>query len=231
MKKNTSTTLAVRAKSDHPTPDNSKLTSKEQTELKELEKQITDNYQSAFTLAAALAKIHDQRLYRAQYKTFAEYCKQRWDYSRSYCERLAAVDDVMNDLKECKAADVLPRNEVQARVFVNLNTEQRLQLAEKVSEEVDDKKLTASIITKFKKQLFPDKCASASKKGKVQPVIDVEASLVQIPTFASLVKALKLASDVCEEFEKQDEVGELYDLLKEFIKSATPLVGSDKQLN
>jgi len=130
MKEHTS--KSVKVSKCNPTPDDTILTSSQQENFENLEKQIEDNYNAAFVLAAALAQIRDQKLYRAEYKTFDEYCKNRWQYSPSYCYRLLETNSVMADLKEFEDSEVYPRNEAQARVFVDLDKEDRVKLAQTV---------------------------------------------------------------------------------------------------
>lgn len=60
-------------------------------EAKELGKQeaIIAKHQKAFMAAGeALVAIHQRRLYRQDYKTFADYCKTKWQISRQHAYRL-----------------------------------------------------------------------------------------------------------------------------------------------
>ncbi len=170
MSKNTSKSDAVNAASNHPTIPNETpaRTAAEQAKLDTLEKAITDDNQSSFRLAAALAEIRDAKLYQPEYKTFEEYSKKRWQYSRSYCSRLCDVHEVLTDLKESTEVVAAFKNVGQARVFVDLEKDERIQLAEKVTEAAGGKKLTAAIIAKHKKELFPDKCIIERKKPAVK---------------------------------------------------------------
>ena len=138
MSKNTSKSDAVNAASNHPTIPNETpaRTAAEQAKLDTLEKAITDDNQSSFRLAAALAEIRDAKLYQPEYKTFEEYSKKRWQYSRSYCSRLCDVHEVLTDLKESTEVVAAFKNVGQARVFVDLEKDERIQLAEKVTEAV-----------------------------------------------------------------------------------------------
>jgi hypothetical protein len=45
-----------------------------------------------------LLRIHEERLYKGQYKTFEEYCKTRWNYSRSYANGLIDATIVIRNL-------------------------------------------------------------------------------------------------------------------------------------
>jgi len=49
-------------------------------------------------VGTALLKIKEQQLYREQYQTFSEYCKQRWNMGRAHAYRLIASAKVAEEL-------------------------------------------------------------------------------------------------------------------------------------
>jgi DNA modification methylase len=56
--------------------------------LRELEAVIERGKQTYMQVGAALSEIREQRLYRQlRYRTFEEYCRSRWNWSRSYVNR------------------------------------------------------------------------------------------------------------------------------------------------
>ena len=63
------------------------LTTEESARLKELEGVIDNGSRS---VGEALKEIKDGRLYRAEYRSFEEYCRGRWGFSRQYGYRLIA---------------------------------------------------------------------------------------------------------------------------------------------
>lgn len=179
----------------------------EKQELKQLEQTIATNLTGTFELAAALMKIRDQKLYRVEFSTFEEYCRNRWDYSPSYCHRLAQMNEVMIDLKtKNEIAAALPRNESQARIFNDLAKNERLQLAEKVQEAAGHHPPTAKLYQKYKKELFPEKCAPKTKPT----VIDVVAVVKDgKPSLQKLMEhAIKLGALILPE-EREGVLGEL----------------------
>jgi hypothetical protein len=64
------------------------LTTGASDRLKELEGVIDNGSRSA---GEALKEIKDSRLYRAEYRTFENYCRARWRFSRQYAYRLIAL--------------------------------------------------------------------------------------------------------------------------------------------
>ena len=68
--------------------------------------------------------INEQKLYRADYETFEEYCRQRWDYSRQHAYRLIKATGVVDQVS---TSGVLP-NERQARRLLDVPEDMRLQV-------------------------------------------------------------------------------------------------------
>jgi hypothetical protein len=226
MKNKTTALVKTKTKPLQLPPNSDQLTDKEKEHLEELETQIADNFKSAFTLAAALAEIRDNKLYREDYKTFGAYCKKRWDYSRSYCERLADMNGVLVDLKKYEDNEVFPRNELQARVFVPLNKEQRIELLKTAQEKSKAGNTTAAELMQYKIELFPalkeKKAESATTRD---PVIDVKATVIPMPAIPSVIKIVASASEVLEGLVDDGcDDNELAENLREFIKLAEPLV-------
>ena len=232
MSKHTSKSDAVLIPAAHSDSTTNLRNPKAKAALEKLEIIITDNFQSGFKLAAALAQIRDQELYLPEYKSFEEYGKKRWGYSRSYCHRLCDVNGVLTDLSELPATVITPKNEAQARIYVNLEKDERIQLAEKITEEADGQDFTAALITKFKKELFPDKCVTEPKKTKPSlAVIDVEATVeVQAdrPKLTNIWQTVVKMSAVMLDEEREGVLGQLIqDLMNEvkpWIESAENLV-------
>ena len=235
MKKNTCKAMTVKAKTIPPaTPETEPFSDDQQDKFQELEDQIEQNILSGYKLAAALAQIRDEKLYRINgYKTFEDYCKERWDYSRSYCQRLADMNSVLTDLKEYEDSDVYPRNELQARVFVPLNKEQRVKLLEAVLKESDKDSLSASEFIKFRKQHFPDSYpATPTKPKNNDAIIDVKATVVTSKTMPSLIKAVESAEAALKNLGTQKGKQEAWvENLRDFIKEAQPVVKWEKENN
>jgi hypothetical protein len=81
--------------------------------------------QSFVEVGTALLEIRDERLYRDEYATFEEYCRQRWGWGRNYVNKQIAAAEVIRNL----GTNVpIPQNEAQARELAPLSAEQQ-QLA------------------------------------------------------------------------------------------------------
>ena len=78
------------------------LTPQEKKRLKQLEKIIKAGLDTCDKarreVGESLAEINDKLLYREQYSTFEEYCREEWGYSRSYAYRLMSKTEMKQGL-------------------------------------------------------------------------------------------------------------------------------------
>ena len=85
----------------------------ERSRLAELEAIIERGLATFIEVGTALAEVRDSRLYRETHATFADYCRERWNFSRSHGYRL---------IRAAQFAAVSPtddiRNERQARALL-----------------------------------------------------------------------------------------------------------------
>ncbi len=115
------------------------LTDEEQRDRLHLERRVERAF---FEAGKALAELRDRRLYRSTHKTFEQYCKDRFGYTRIAASYKIAAATVMDNLltnglqKEEIATDelqtpimltnglqILPNNERQVRPLVSLEPE------------------------------------------------------------------------------------------------------------
>ena len=114
----------------------SNLTPLTQVEAKQLEQreQIIKQGITAFKqVAEALVEIRDQRLFRAQYRTFEDYCREKWGMTRRHADRLvlanAVVENLESDQLVSKIPVAIPVNEAQARPLAALPPKQQVEVA------------------------------------------------------------------------------------------------------
>lgn len=125
-------------KTDSDTPyDESSLAKAEAVQVEVLEELDADEerdrhrlerkVESAFREAAlALKELRDRRLYRSTHKTFGEYCRDRFGFSRSRSYQLIDAAVVVEDLEKCpQFVDILPTNEAQCRPLLDLKSSDR----------------------------------------------------------------------------------------------------------
>jgi hypothetical protein len=88
---------------------------KTESRLDELEQQHEN---SRLTAIEALRAIHDEGLYKlAGHKTWEEYLKKRWDYSKTYGKYLLDFSRLREQCRE-GGVEFLPENESQTRPIV-----------------------------------------------------------------------------------------------------------------
>jgi hypothetical protein len=93
----------------------STLTPPKKRDLQRAERAIAKGLKSFLEVGMALKEIRDKRLYRQHYRTFEEYCIQRWEMSRPRAYQLCAASEVMEDLSTNVDKRLLPESEAQAR--------------------------------------------------------------------------------------------------------------------
>jgi hypothetical protein len=103
------------------------LTPVEWEELARHEQVISGGLQTFVQVGQALAEIRDRRLYRANYRTFEDYCRRRWSFTRQRAHQLIEAAAVVEDVST--VVDVLPANEAQARELTALKDPEERQEA------------------------------------------------------------------------------------------------------
>lgn len=120
------------ARNEEIVPEEDLLTQDELAELWRLQDIIHEGLQWYIAVGDALMTIRDQRLYREDYSTFGEYCRQKWGMTDRHCRNLINAADVAHDLVDDPVANPegLPRNERQARELRPVPRERRAEVWE-----------------------------------------------------------------------------------------------------
>ena len=116
--------------------------------LDELEATIERGRKTFVEVGLALAEIRDARLYRPEHPTFEEYCRARWNWSRSYAHRIieaAATSEALPDGQR-------PETESQARELARIEPNRRLEVLNKAR---TNGKVTAAIIRQAAVSTYP----------------------------------------------------------------------------
>ena len=88
------------------------LTVIELNKLDELETVIERGIKTFNQVGASLMAIRDARLYRTEYGTFEDYCRDRWGMTRMHAGRMIAAAQVVEN---CNQLGTKPKIESQAR--------------------------------------------------------------------------------------------------------------------
>jgi hypothetical protein len=151
------------------------LDGNESEERRVCEEVIRQGWETFLEVGRALATIRDKRLYRDRFGTFEEYCRQRWEFSKTHANRLidaAAVAAALTPI------GVKLKSESQVRPLVGL-ARVKIPAAWKRAEEIaGDDEVTAKVVRQaaeeFKNNSKPSVGIAPSKKpGSIPPGLKV----------------------------------------------------------
>ena len=164
------------------------LTVKEEARIAQLEATIERGMQTFVEVGLALMEIRDARLYRAEFGTFEDYCRERWGWTRQRANQLIASADVVSNL-EMTTIVVKPTTESQARALTKLEPEKQRTVWKDVVETAPKGKVTAKHVqavveqhkepAKPKPEPEPEPVVAAPTEPPKQPV----GAPTKFPTF------------------------------------------------
>jgi hypothetical protein len=129
---------------DHLSPD-------ELQTLEHYEQIIAQGIQTFVQVGQALLAIRELKLYRADYPTFEEYCRKRWDLSRPYAYQLMEASVVVENVSAI--ADIIPANEAQARPLTRLESVQQQEVWKEAVETAPPTGVTAKHVQQIVKRV------------------------------------------------------------------------------
>jgi hypothetical protein len=152
------------------------LSEREINLLVRLEADIEQNLKGFRTVGYALTVIRDQSLYRANYDTFEDYCREEWDMGRPHAYRLIDSNKVIENLSpiggqmspigdktDSPKIEILPANERQVRPLATLSPEQQIDVWMMVIEEAKGGKITAAMV---------QHCVDSVRQGKERTAVE-----------------------------------------------------------
>jgi hypothetical protein len=93
----------------------------ESHELERCEVVIKQGLQTFIEVGQALMTIKEKRLYRIAFKTFEDYCVERWSINKAYANRLIQATESITNLTPMGV--ILPQSERQVRPLTSLEPE------------------------------------------------------------------------------------------------------------
>ncbi len=108
--------------------DTEALSLTESKRLIELEQTIERGQKTFVEVGLALAEIRDLKLYKSDYTSFAEYCREKWGWEKAYANHMVRAAIVVQSLPE-KVATIVA-TESQARELGRIPTENRAEVIE-----------------------------------------------------------------------------------------------------
>lgn len=164
------------------------LTKSETKRLAAFETMIERGFKSFVESGKALAVVRDDRLYRESYKTFDDYCKDRWGLERTHAHRLIESAEVVNRIVdnllsidnkfESTAPVQVPANVGQTRELAKAPVEEQAEVWEEVVETtaVPTAKAIKAVVEKRKKSKAKSDTVSGKKPAK-EKVFKADASM------------------------------------------------------
>ena len=123
--------------------DFSIVTEIEAQRFTELETAIERGVQTFVEVGNALIEIRDSRLYRADYGTFEDYCRERWGFTDRRARQLMTATEIVTNIQTGTAVPVLPQTERQARGLSGLTPDQQREVWRQVITDSSNSKPTA----------------------------------------------------------------------------------------
>ena len=118
------------------------LTPAERKLLAKCEKTISKGLKAFKPVYLALQEICEQHLYRAEFDTFQEYCRAKWNITARHANRLmlagAVVANIESDQLVSSVPAAIPKNEAQARPLAALTPKQQVKAARSVASKTDE---------------------------------------------------------------------------------------------
>ena len=147
------------------------LSKTESTRLVELEGVIAENLHGVFRVGRALVEIRNGKLYRVDYATFEDYCRNIWDLGRPRAYQLMDGSEVFDhlstivDKQVSPIGDILPTNEAQTRPLAPLPPETQTEVWTLVIETAKgaNGRITANLV---------QQCVNILRQGKVSKAIN-----------------------------------------------------------
>jgi len=127
------------------------ITLDERSRLYQLEETIRQGLNTFVDVGNALLEIRDKRLYRQEYSTFEEYCREQWNMARRTAYQLIDAAEVVENVRNC--AQILPTNESQARPLTSLEPDEQVEAWKRVITSTPEGKITAAIVLKAAKEV------------------------------------------------------------------------------
>ena len=137
----------------------------ERNELERCEVVIKQGLDTFVEVGQALLTIRDKRLYRASFRTFEEYCSERWSMSKPYSHQMIAAAKVVGNLSA--HADILPQTEYHARPLAAIEPELQ-PIAWQQAIEATDGKPTNKAVQEAVNELKP--VNEEIKQAKAEPL-------------------------------------------------------------
>ncbi len=113
------------------------LTEEEYADCYRLELKV---YKAFYDCGSALQELRDRRLYRSNYKTFEQYSRERFGFTRRHVDYLILGSQVFENIRmRTNGSHLLPTNERQVRPLAHLDPDEQYRIWQQAVQESGDK--------------------------------------------------------------------------------------------
>jgi hypothetical protein len=143
-------------------------------ELGTLESRIEKGLRAFWDIGQSLGQIRDKQLYRQSYKTFDEYCLNRWEMSRRSAYRLIQAALVYENVTRGSQSfvnvthgsqnQILPTNERQIRPLITLPPEKQREAWDKAVSTAPNGKVTSDHVAQVAREYHRENSANKSRQ-------------------------------------------------------------------
>jgi N6-adenosine-specific RNA methylase IME4 len=131
------------------------ITLDERSRLYQCEEIIEHGLNTFVDVGNALLEIRDSKLYRQDFTTFEDYCKERWGIERRRAYQLMDAAKAVENVY--LSTQTVPVNELQARPLTALDPQEQIEAWKRVIENTPEGKITAAVVLKAAKEVEREK--------------------------------------------------------------------------
>ena len=145
------------------------LSPDERSEREQLERTVE---QAFYIAGTSLKALRDKRLYRETHATFAEYCRDRFDFTRRAADYLILAAEVVENLKREQIVlktNVLPTKESQCRALSGKSPKVQTQAWIRAVEIAGGKKVPSAKVVKQAIKEIESVDSKGSYEEEIQP--------------------------------------------------------------
>lgn len=149
------------------------LTSEELASLRANERIIEKGLETFIDVGTAMATIRDGGLFRATHKSFEEYVKDKWDYTRQRAYQLISASDFHTKLASRNSKMSRITSERATRALMTVPNDRLADVLDAVLAEGEP---TAERIVQIRNKIAPAKAKSDTKQKK-KPMMKIEVAI------------------------------------------------------
>lgn len=133
------------------------LSAAEKQQLAHDESLIQSHLESFAKAGHALREVRDKRLYRETNATFEDYCRKRWEMSKTQANRLIVAAQAVDNISSVAPPEIAGHlKESTVRALTPLNAAQQRKVFERVIEQSPpDQPITGALVSRVAHEVVP----------------------------------------------------------------------------